>query len=387
MIRILLILGLISVCANLYAQEYGSNFNHNPEIIDFDYLERVKVDWIRTTPRILDYVDGKLEVETDPGLGKVIEAGNRGYKVVFGFRWDFKMRRKRIPMPDSFEEKLLFLYATHILERVGPHTDIFTLGNEPNLETLPEDMTAGPEGVIPLVRFTERLMTEVVLPYYDRHREYALPKLYVGSLPALFEPKQQTIPGVSGLIRLAQRDDRIAGLALHLHISDTTEIDSAFQYARSIMPEKTIIVPEFSLHRLYKTRLTEALGGSPAGRQFAEKYGFDKELPLYKWYSRANTHRVTPQEWLAFFQSRDWYPEHYLQIYARKYKRYGVVLATFPLLQQSCPEQLTATSPAWFINPVFCQHSLTLDDQGDYARNPLVFDDFVNLVQRGKWRR
>jgi hypothetical protein len=376
------------VCGNdrLRGQEYGANLNHNPEIIDFHYLEKVKVEWIRTTPRILDYVDGKLDVETDPGLGKVVAAGKKGYKIAFGFRWDFKREGRTIPAPGSSEEKILFLYATHILERVGPHTDIFKLGNEPNLETLQADMQADANGEIPLVVFTKRLLTEVVIPYYDRHPELIRPDIYVGSLPALFEAGQQAIPGVNGLIRLAQEDERITGLALHLHIADTSEIERAFRYARAILPDKPIIVPEWSLHRLYRKHLSELIGVNTAGRAFAEQYGRDPDWKLYDWFAMANSQRADPAEWQALFGSRDWFPRHYMRIYAEKFRQYGVVLATFPLLQQSCPRKMTADSPAWFINPLFCQHSLALDHAGDYASNPLVFRDFLTLVQNGKWR-
>jgi hypothetical protein len=68
------------------AQELGLSFNHNPEIIDFDYVEKAQVKWIRSTPIIPDYVKGKLDVNDDEGLRKIVEAGERGYQVAFGFR-------------------------------------------------------------------------------------------------------------------------------------------------------------------------------------------------------------------------------------------------------------------------------------------------------------
>ncbi|MCB0628939.1 MAG: hypothetical protein KDD15_04390 [Lewinella sp.] len=378
---------LLLVYSQIQGQEYGANFNHNPEIIDFHYLERSKVEWIRTTPRILDYINGELDVETDPGLGKVVEAGEKGYKIAFGFRWDFKREHMSIPEPGSCEEKLLFVFATRILERVGPHTDIFKLGNEPNLETLDADMQPDESGEIPLVVFTERLLSEVVLPYYGRHPELSQPDIYVGSLPALFETRQQAIPGVNGLIQLAQNDDRITGLALHLHIADTSEIDRSFRYARQLMPDKPIIVPEWSLHRMYRKHLSETIGNNPAGVAFARNYRRDPNWKLYDWFTEANSNRISSEEWLALFRTRTWFPGHYMRIYAEKYRQYGVVLATFPLLQQSCPRQVNADSPAWFINPLFCQHSLELEEESDYSPNPLVFDDFLKLVQNGKSRK
>ena len=365
-------------------QELGSNFNHNPEIIDFEYLKKVKVEWIRTTPRLLDYVEGKLQIENDPGIQKVVEAGEKGYKVAFGFRWDFKMRGKRLPLPGSVEEQYYFETACRILELVGPYVTIFKLGNEPNLETMQEDLEEDENGMVPLVRFTERQLTEVVLPYFKKRDSANMPDIYVGSFPRLFMKKEQQNPGVRKIIEFAHGDDRITGLALHLHISDTIQIDQSFEYVRSIMPTKPMIVPEFSLYRLYRKNLAEPLIINDTGKAFVEKYDLNPDWKLYHWFTKANSQGVSQQEWADMFATRDWFPKHNLKIYYDRFVKYGVVLATYPLLQQNCPEKMTPKSPAWFINPIFCQKSLIKNEKGEFSANPLHFDDFVELVEKGK---
>ncbi|MCM8568304.1 hypothetical protein NE848_02875 [Gramella jeungdoensis] len=379
-----IVLGAFLFSNVLIAQELGSNFNHNPEIMDFDYLEKAEVDWVRTTPRIMDYADGTLSIENDPGLSKVVEAGKRGYKVAFGFRWDFAKNDWRIPEPKSKREKELFETATQILEKVGPYVDIFKLGNEPNLETLPIDMVKDENGEIPLVEFTDRLLYKVVLPFFRNQDPENIPDIYIGSFPALFEKRFQENPGVNSLLKYTNDNDDITGLSLHLHIEDTLEIDQSFQYARSIVKDKPIIVPEFSLHRLYRKKITEPLNINEAGEAFARKYGRDPEWKLYQWYGYVNTNRVSPEEWDAMFATREWFPQHYLQIYFDRFEKYGVVLATYPLFQQSCPENMTPNSPAWFINPIFCQKSLELQPDGAFSPNPLCFEDFVTLVKENR---
>lgn len=368
-----------------FAQELGANFNHNPEIIDFKYLKKSKVEWVRATPRILDYVNGELKIDTDEGIRKIIEAGERGYKVAFGFRWDFNMHDMHIPEPGSPEEKKLFEYERRILELVGPHVDMFKLGNEPNLETKMSDMLPNDDGVIPLLRFMERQLELVVEPYFNAHPERAFPPVYLGSLPRLFMEETQQIPAVKGMIEMANDNDKIAGLAVHLHISSVKEIDESFEFVRSIMPTKPIIVPEFSFHRLYLEKISDPLGSTPAGKAFAAKYHRDPAMKLYEWCGIANTKGVSQEEWEDLFYSRSWFPKHYLREYYERYKKYGVVLATFPLLQQSCPENMTPKSPMWFINPIFAQKSLLKQTNGDYSSNPLVFDDFVDWAS-GNWK-
>lgn len=370
--------------SSMEGQEIGANFNHNPEIMDFNYLEKAEVDWVRTTPRIFEYINGERDIQEDPGLTKVIEAGERGYKVAFGFRWDFRKNDRSIPKPGSPEEARLFKAAREILKMVGPHTDIFKLGNEPNLETLPEDMKVNKEGYIPLVKFSKRLLTEVVESYYEDHKEFPRPAVYVGSFPRLFMEKEQQDEGVRAMISWANEDPAIQGLAVHLHISESSQINKSFEFVRSLMPEKPIIVSEFSFHRLYTQKLNESLAQDVSGRAFAMKYNRNADWKLYDWFGYANTHKVSRNEWQDLFNTLDWYPHHNLLIYYDRFQEYGVVLATYPLFQQSAPKNMTAKSPAWFINPIFAQKSIERNPDGSIASNPLHYSDFLRIVRQGK---
>jgi hypothetical protein len=383
-----LIIALLLIASmNVTAQEIGANFNHDPEIIDFTYLKKTPVEWIRTTPYIFQYINGAKNAATEPGLAKLIDAKKQGYKVAFGFRWDFRKFGLNIPAPNSAEEKKYFEVATNILDRVGACVDMFKLGNEPNLETKEEDLQKNSEGIVPLVRFTERLLTEVVEPWYAKHKEVRRPDVYVGSLPRLFMKEEQKKPGVSGLIELAQKDKRIKGLSVHLHIADSVEMEEAFTFARSIMPAKPIIIPEFSLFRLYNRHNTDQLGDSPEGIAFAKKFGYAPEMKLYEWYSKANREQVSVEEWKAMFDSRKWFPQHFMLTYYRYFKKYGVVLATYGYLSQDAPKNMRPDSPTWFINPIFPFKSLKTLPDGSHTANPLWFDDFVTIVNKGRSRK
>jgi hypothetical protein len=382
--RITLFALFLGVSIQINAQQIGANFNHDPEIIDFTYLKKTPVEWIRTTPYIFQYINGTKDVATEPGLAKVIEAKKKGYKVAFGFRWDFRKFNLNIPAPNSTEEKKYFEVVTRILDRVGSYIDVFKLGNEPNLETKEEDLQKNSEGIVPLVRFTERLLTEVVEPWYAKHTTIQRPDVYVGSLPRLFMKAEQQKPGVTGLIQLAQNDKRIKGLAVHLHIADSSEMEEAFKFVRSIMPAKPIIIPEFSLFRLYNNHNTDQLGDSPEGKAFAGKYGYAPDMKLYEWYSKANSEQVSAEEWKAMFDSRKWFPQHFLLTYYRYFQKYGVVLATYGYLSQDAPQHMRPDSPTWFINPVFPFKSLKTQPDGTHTANPLWIADFITIVNQGK---
>ncbi|WP_134091292.1 hypothetical protein [Olivibacter sp. XZL3] len=378
----MLLLGcFIAVHATVHAQEIGLNFNHNPENIDFTYVRKLPVQWIRTTPRILDYVDGRLDAASDTAIQKVVDAGKMCYQVVFGFRWDFKNRRLAVPAAGSSREAAYFRVVDQLLERVGPYIQVFSLGNEPNLETIASDLQYGQDKQVPLVEFTGRLLAHV-LHFYEQHPDWPRPKIYAGSLPALFEKKQQQLPGVVELIKLAQREPAIEGLAVHLHIGDTLEIPAALDFVRSIMPEKAIIVPEFSLFRLYNSHFGDRIANSAKGKAFVEKHRLPADIKLYEWLNLVHTGKVTVDEWEELFLSQDWYPSHYLLTYNRYFKQYGVVLATYPLLQQGFAKVVKPTSDSWFLNPLFLQKSFGLTEKGEYIKNPLVYADFVRLLQQ-----
>jgi hypothetical protein len=374
------------ICATVVvnAQEIGANFNHEPQKIDIFYLKKTPVEWIRTTPYIFEYINGQKDPKTELGLAKVIEAKKAGYRVAFGFRWDFRKFNLNIPEPASKEEKKYFDVASAILKRVGPSIDIFKLGNEPNLETKEEDMQRNDNGIVPLVRFTQRLLTEVVEPYYKIHPELKRPDVYVGSLPALFEKQQQQKPAVVELIKMANENNAIKGLSIHLHIADSSQMDQAFQFVRSIMPLKPIIVPEFSLFRLYNKHVSDLLGASPQGITFTKQYGYAPGMKVFEWYSKVNTLRVSAKEWSDFFASRNWFPQHFMQTYYRYFKKYGVVLATYGYFSQSAPQKVGPDSPIWFVNPIFPAKSLLPHSDGSIMENPLWFQDFVNAVKKGQ---
>jgi hypothetical protein len=367
-------------------QEFGANFNHNPDNIELEYLKKTPVQWVRTTPYIFEYIRGERDVATDEGLAKLLAAHKLGYRIAFGYRWDFRKHRVRVPAAGSDEEKRYFDMARRLLDRVGPAVSMFKLGNEVNLETLPEDLQRGADGVVPIVRFTQRLLSEVALPYFKARNAGggAMPDIYVGSFPRLFLPDDQNYPAVQDLLKWTHEDPRITGLAIHLHVDGTGEMDTALAWVRERVPKKPLIVPEFSLFRLYNKHTTEELGATPAGAAFAKQYGYAPTMKLYEWYSKANSQRVPTAEWQAMFDSRAWFPRHFMRTFCERFRNNGVVLATYGYMSQSAPEQMTPTSPTWFINPIFPMKSLARLADGSYAPNPLWHDDFVACVQEGK---
>ncbi len=373
-----LILSTYIIRAQELETQLGANYNHDPELIEIDLMTRAGVRWVRVTPRFFRYLNGELDPATDEGLQHIIDASNAGYNVVFGFRFDFH-QHERIPVPNSQREREMFDVIGAVIARIGQHIDIFTLGNEPNLEAVQADMIyQDSHGGVPLVVFTQRLLDEVVAPFYDRRPSFKRPEIYGGSIPAIFQTSTQNNEAVKGLLQMAQDDDRIAGFDLHFHIESFDEVDAGFQFARSIMPEKPFLITEFSLHRLYRSKIDEQLGVTQAGIDFAEQYGYDPTWESYRWYTVVNSNKVKPDEFQAFFDSREWYPDNYLKLFREKFNEYGVFLATYPILQQSAPQVLNSTSPLWFINPVYMQVSLVPEADGQLGANPLCETDYLD---------
>lgn len=378
--KIFFIILFSTLCMAGFSQELGLNFNHNPENINFDYVKKTGVSWIRMTPRILDYVDDNMSPIQDSAIQNVVKAGKEGYKIAFGFRWDFARRKLAMPAPGSEREQQYYQMVDRILERVGPYVRIFLLGNEPNLETIKSDLQYDAKGNVPLVVFTQRLLQHVSA-FYATHAGWKKPQYYAGSLPALFEKEQQELPGVKEMIRFAQNDPRVTGLAVHLHIGDTLEIKSALEYVRTIMPHKPIIVPEFSLFRLYNRHFKDEIGESKEGAAFLEKHHLDPHLKVSEWLTKVHQGEIPYGQWEEMFKSQNWYIPHYLLIYQRYFKQYGVVLATYPLLQQGFVRQVNDKSESWLLNPLYLQKSFPGGRGEEYKKNPLCYQDFMTWLR------
>jgi hypothetical protein len=165
-------------------------------------------------------------------------------------------------------------------------------------------------------------------------------------------------------------------------------MDKAFTFVRSIMPSKPIIIPEFSLFRLYNSHMGDKIGDSEKGIAFAKKYAYNPSMKLYDWYSKVNTELVDSAQWNDFFASRKWFPQHFLQTYYRYFQKYGVILATYGFVGQSSPKKVTKQTPSWFINAIYPIKTLKSQSDGSFTPNPLWHDDFVDIVNKGNsWKK
>lgn len=322
-----LLIVLLINCFISGAQEIGANYNHELQSIDLEYAKKTGLEWISVTPNIFEYIRREKNVETEPGLEKVIAAAKAGYKITFGFSWDFKKYNLSIPDSASAQEQEYFAVVLRMLERVGPYIKILNLGYDRNIETK-EDI---------LVRFTERLLTEAS-NWYNNHPEFKRPDMYIGA-------------GVRGLIQMAQDDERVKGLAINLHVSDSVEIQENLRFVRSIMPEKPIIVPDFSLWPLLGQHMQDSIGDSKAGKEFAKKYNYSTGMTLTEWFTKGSA-QVGATEWNDLFATRAWFPQHFMLTWFRHFQKFGVVLATY--------------ADSWRMT------------------RPLWYDDFVSIVKAGK---
>jgi len=160
-------------------------------------------------------------------------------------------------------------------------------------------------------------------------------------------------------------------------------MEEIFHFVRSLMPQKPIIVTEYSLFRLYNLHTTDAIGDTPEGKAFAKKYGYSGTMKAYEWYTHVNTDRVTPTEWADFFDSRKWFPRHFMKTFYRYFKEYGVALATYGYFSQAAPKNVGPQTPIWFVNPIFPGKSLIPYADSSIMENPLWFSDFTDIVNEG----
>ena len=274
------------------------------------------------------------------------------------------------------------MFVEKILDKIGHSLDIIVTGNEPQYNTMREDLKFDDslEG-IPFLIFHERLANRIH-KYISQKPDTKNIRIYVGALCRLNVEKNQSNDAILGLIEQADKLEFVEGLDLHIHVGHIDEIEAALKFART-KTQKPIIVTEFSLMRLYKKNLKEELGASQKGKEFAEKYGHDPEMKIHQWMQKAKRELVSAEEWNAMLLSREWYPPNYIKDFYQAFSRHNVIIATFsfggPSIGARPKGSYGSDSKTWIFNPLYKPTEIKPDPKTGYALNPLCYDDWMAI--------
>lgn len=349
------------------SQKLGVNYNGVFSQINDTDLNRCEALLIRGFVDYFDFKSGKKNLYTDSGLKKLKEKHSQGFKVILNIKFNFE--EKNLPVTQSeINEELIFLDS--LLSVIYNSCDYLVCGNEPFIESKKDQRDS---------RLSNFYITvaERVKSFADK-QTHKIP-LYIGAFDNLWKPSWQT-EAAKTLIEFANKTEWISGIDLHIHHTYMEDIDSVFQFVMPLIREdQKIIVTEFSLKNFWKLHLKDTIP-----LILNTKFGRQKNWEVYQYLNYTIHNPVSKQEWVEFLSNSNWFEENknYLTYAMEKFNSYQKFqMATYGLYQNA-PQQFTAKTDPWIINPLFVNVTVVKDSlTGEYQTNYKFFEEFVKLVR------
>lgn len=370
--------GMLPAAAQHYQPlQMGVNVNERPHWLKAELLQRSQTTWVRAFIEASHYIRGDRSLADDFRMEALERVAGEGYKVMLSIKWNLKEAGWRVPPPGSEREQQWLAFAGRLLQRLDGDLSALVLVNEITIDTPEADLQPDSSGTIPFVRFQKRLLDYLDSRLPRTPEGEALP-VYTGGFTRLDKPELQDHPANRAMFRWINTDDRLAGADFHMHQPDYQTSREAADFIRLQIPDKPLVVTEFSLIWKWKAHLGDPIGAADEGRAFARKYNRDPAMTVAEYTTAAFSNPVTQTEWQAFMESQPWFEPLYLDVMGRLMERHGVVIATYAFTQNpdtDDPWTITTRHDPWFIQQLFMPRSAAAPE-GETAVNYGLFESF-----------
>lgn len=337
------------------AQAVGVNFNGQFDFIDYTNLERTQTTWVRGFTDIFQLYPDVEKLNTDHRLQKYLELKGNGYNTILNIKWNF--HNKSFPEPDSDEMLEYKKYLRKFLSKVWKQTDIIVVGNEPFIESKPEEKDER------LVAFYVEIAREInsfkkgVGAGQGDGKGIRDVIIYLGAFNNLYLHGWRTT-AVEQLLSFAKSQTWIAGIDLHIHHSGINQLNQAMDYVDSrIRNDQKIIITEYSLMKHWKSKMGENI---PA--VFAEKYGRDPNEQNFQYIDYTLKNPVSRVEWVDFLSNSYWFENRtsYLWNSYQRMKGYDKFHVATYAIRQSFPfnQDFTRNTDPWVLNGLFANRTV-----------------------------
>ncbi|MBN2162034.1 MAG: hypothetical protein JXR25_15475 [Pontiellaceae bacterium] len=359
----------------------GANVNETGIALEPELLEQSRTTLCRAFFPSTHFVEGRRDLKTDADLLAVKRAGESGQKIILCLKWNFEQAKWRVPDPGSEREQKCFEWADALIGELDGYLVALETVNEVTVDTLKEDMVPNEDGVIPMVRFLQRLVEHLDAQDHKGMDGKALP-LYSGGFIRLELKGVRNNPGVQALLDWIQQDDRVAGANFHIHMPAFAGFETYLKYIRTRVTEKPYVVTEFSLVHEYQKSLNEPVAASSAGKRFLKKYDYGSAMSVREYVNACLADPVPEKEWNEFLDSQTWYDGGFLKSACRVMEEYGVVMATFAFQQKSSGGRpLKEDATPWILNPIFA-NKVAVGRSGRSAIAENFMKDYLNWQKR-----
>ncbi len=346
----------------------GANYNENLDKVNYLELRQARASWIRGFYNMAEADD--LAPAESPTIRSILEADGRGYRTVLSLK--FNKTNIPFPAPGSVEMAAELARLDRMLPLVLGTVDIITIGNEPFIESMPDQRDER------LTQFYETVARHVIETRAEVCGAECTTHLYMGALNRLDLPRNHT-SAVERFLEFARETPEIEGVDLHPHVPDEARIDAFLDYTLPrLRPDQTFLMTEFSLVWYWQEHMTDAIPTS-----FADRYGYAADTQMWEVIGEAIERPFPSHKWNDLLSESPWFEskKHLLSDVMGQLRSTGrLAVATYGFAQiPSMTSNWSATKPPWLLNSVYA--ALTVQTRGEAMSTPAYawLDDFRRL--------
>lgn len=353
----------------------GANFNEDAGSVTFEELRDLRAGWLRGFVPLHELPD---EVAEQAAVEKLLAAHRDGYGTVLSLKFPFGNRP--VPEPGSAAMAVQLARVDKVLEAVLDSVDVLAIGNEPFIESLPEDRRSGA-----LNTFYEKVAAHIIAYRRKRFPRGCRTRLYMGALNHLDRPHELT-EATARWLSFVRRTRQLDGVDIHPHVSSPQGAQAYLDYILPRLREdQKFLVTEFSLVQLWKQHLSDPV---PAG--FARKYRLPQDTPVWQLIVEAIEKPMPESKWRDFLSMSPWFEKnkHFLRNQVSAFRRTGrLAVATYGVSQATAmTKDFGPHKQPWLLNSLYSNRTVERSHDGRPARSYGFFDDF-RALQREQDRR
>ena len=356
----------------------GANFNEAWDAVNYADLEKAQARWVRgfvtiTPPDSSDHGGRSRAADSysaEAGVETALDAVRRGYRVIFTLKFPYEKRSFPAPGAQEMGETLRRVDA--MLEQVMGRVEIIEIGNEPFIESLPEERGSA------LNTFYEAVANHVVSWRAAQYPSGCSTRLYLGALNRI-DLEQNRTPATDRWLRYACETPEIEGIDLHPHVPALADTRPFLDYALPrLRSDQSFLATEFSLVWRWQQHLNDA-----APLPFCADHGFAAGTSVWRVIAAAIKSPFPQEVWDAFTAQCTWFADqcHYLTQQMTMFRETGrLAVATYGFRQ--IPSMTANWGPEkvpWLLNSVFAPLTVRNTEDGTSGRIKQWFEDFRAL--------
>jgi hypothetical protein len=349
----------------------GANFNEFVADLEVRELQIGRTQWVRG---FFPVPEADQDVLADNAtIRTIVGIGARGYRTVLTLK--FPYNQSAMPTPNSPAMVTALAQVDKILAAVLDRVDILEIGNEPFIESRPEDRGDA------LNIFYETVARHIIAYRRAHCGSQCRTRLYMGALNRLDLPDRQTA-ATERWMTFVRQTPEIDGVDIHPHVPSPDAVQPFLDYILPrLRPDQTFLVTEFSLVWYWQAHMSDQVSA-----QFADRYGFARTSLVWQVIQAATEQPFTQEQWDYFLSTSPWYEsqKYFLRNQVQKFRATGrLAVATYGYRQGlSMVQNFGPYKPPWLLNTVFAPYTVRPWRNGTTGRGYAWIDEFQAL-QRG----